>query len=262
MQFNQDFHNLLFRGFYETKIHKKIAKKYSKTRARNIRITGYPGLDNLLLNKIQNQDPWKNTKNVLKKIIWAPHHTIDDKSLLCYSNFLSYHDDFIVLSEKYRNEIQIAFKPHPLLKPKLYEHSEWGKIKTDCYYEKWQNLENGQLALEDYIDLFLTSDGMIHDSGSFLVEYLSTSKPALFVMRDTDIRDRFNDFGKLAFENHYHANNFNDIEEFITNVVLENNDILYKQRKIFIKTHLSQNTDKTASEKIYMKICKLSINKS
>ena len=78
----------------------------------------------------------------------------------------------------------IAFKPHPILKPKLYKHALWGKERTDAYYHCWETMENTQLEMSDYIDLFMTSDAMIFDSVSFMTEYLYTKKPALFLCRE------------------------------------------------------------------------------
>ena len=77
-------------------------------------------------------------------------------------------------TEKYKDKIQIAFKPHPNLKT-VNKSSKSGKPNDD-YYDKWNSLDNGQLEEGDYFDLFLQSDAMIHDSVSFLSEYLYTMK--------------------------------------------------------------------------------------
>ena len=42
---------------------------------------------------------------------------------------------------KYQDSVQIAFKPHPLLKVKLRD--KWGEKATAEYYRKWEELENG-----------------------------------------------------------------------------------------------------------------------
>ena len=38
------------------------------------------------------------------------------------------------LLEKSYEELEICFKPHPGLKEKLYQHANWGKDKTEQYY--------------------------------------------------------------------------------------------------------------------------------
>jgi CDP-glycerol glycerophosphotransferase (TagB/SpsB family) len=190
----------------------------------------------------------------LKRIIWAPHHTIDFREGLGYSNFLRYHQIMLDIAENYKDKIQIAFKPHPLLKVKLSKHEEWGKQRTHNYYLTWENLDNGQLETDDYVDLFNTSDAMIFDSASFLAEYLYCGKPSLFTFSDSNTKDRFNEFGKLALEQHYHAYNETQIMDFIENVVCAGKDIKKENRKVFYHKHLIPPNDKTASENIYNEI--------
>ena len=257
LQYDLLFHNLLWRAFYETPIHYELAKKYARNKAYNVVITGYPGTDIFLDNNYKPKDVWKIKDKQVKKIIWAPHHTIDDdKSYLSYSNFLKYYQDVLTIAEKYRNKIQIAFKPHPILKNKLYKHKDWGKEKTDLYYNEWKNLSNGQLEESGYIDLFITSDAMILDSASFITEYLYLNKPSLFTLKDENIVNRFNKFGKMAFEQLYHANDLTDINKFIDEILLENNDYMYINRKKFINEYLLPPNDNTASQNIFDNIKK------
>jgi len=255
-QYNQLFHNILWKAFYETELHVKMAKQYSRNGGKNVVVTGYPGTDDLNYGGRSGKDIWKNPDESLKRIIWAPHHTIDNRESLNYSNFLRYHQFMLDLAEKYRDRIQIAFKPHPLLKVKLYGHKEWGRERVDYYYRQWEELENGQLESDDYVDLFNTSDAMILDSGSFTAEYLCCGKPSLFTFSDLNVRERFNEFGKLALEQHYHAYNEADILEFIENVVLEGKDTMKEKRDTFYASYLTPPNNKTASENIYDEICK------
>jgi hypothetical protein len=106
------------------------------------------------------------------------------------------------------------------------------------------------LEESEYVDLFLTSDAMIHDSGSFMIEYLYIGKPPLFTVKDKDIRDRFNLFGKLGFEQLYHANNENDIIAFIEDVVINGNDPKNEMRMKFYNDYLIPPNNKSASENI------------
>jgi hypothetical protein len=183
---NLDFHNLVWKIFSETLMHKKIAIQEQKNNGKNSIVTGYPGFDQLLMNK-KPKDVWKNKNSTLKKIIWAPHHSMNELNKV--SNFLEYYDFFLELAENYKDKLQIAFKPHHLLKVKLEEDNYWGKEKTAVYFDKWKDLENGQFENADYIDLFLTSDALIHDCGSFLAEYLITGKPSLFMVRNESVME-------------------------------------------------------------------------
>jgi hypothetical protein len=246
---DKDFHNYLWKLFAETEIHKEFSEKVARNKGKNVIVSGFPGTDKFLIDDDKEIiNVWKNKKAL--KIIWAPHHTIDDnKAFLSFSSFLLYHDFFIKLIEKNYNKIEIAFKPHPLLKVKLSNHPDWGVNRTNAYYQKWNDLKNGFLAEGDYIDLFRTSDAMIHDSGSFLIEYLYTGKPVLRTDVDDNILDRINRFGRMAYNVHYIAKTEKDISDFIDNMI-KGIDSKKEDRRIFKQNWLIPPNGKLASENI------------
>lgn len=209
-QYNQYFHNAVWMIFVPHTVDLFIFKKYSQRKNYNIFPTGYTGCEELLIEG--SKEVWKKQHVNRLKIIWAPHHTIDDKNLP-YSNFLSNAWFFKKIAEKYKEKIHIAFKPHPILKSKLYLHDDWGINKTDMYYKLWEEMENTQLELGDYADLFKTSDAMIHDSGSFLAEYHYVKKPVFYIC-DESVRHFLNPFGVKALESCYRGG-VERVEEFI-----------------------------------------------
>lgn len=246
--YDLDFHNLIWKYFSETPLHQEIASQKQRNKGKNTVLTGYPGFDRLLINKNPNNAVWKKNSTVLKKIIWAPHHSMTELNMV--SNFLEYHDFFLKLAYNYKDKLQIAFKPHHLLKVKLEEDSYWGKERTDLYYTKWENLENGQLENGGYTDLFLTSDALIHDCGSFMGEYLITGKPSLFMVRDESIMKYWTPFGEKAMEVHYQSRNEKQIIDFIENVVLNGDDWMKEERINFVQMNLIPKNKFTASENI------------
>ncbi len=252
MQYNMLIHNVLWKFFVETELHKSMSEHYAFTRGINTIITGYPGIDAFIDRNYKPNNVWKINDRSRKRIIWAPHHSLEEeKTYLSYSNFGSLYEAMLDTAKEYKDKIQIAFKPHPLLKPKLYLEPDWGKEKTDSYYEKWRNLTNGQLNESDYVDLFLTSDAMILDSGSFLNEYLCVNKPSLYIVRDANLTDRFNTFGKMAFSCHYHGSSIDEIKYFIEHNVIGGNDEIKPAREMFVKTYLIPPNNVSASENIY-----------
>ena len=48
---------------------------------------------------------------------------------------------------------------------------------------EWESLSNAQLETGKYVDLFMTSDAMIHDCGSFTIEYHYTLKPVMYLVK-------------------------------------------------------------------------------
>ncbi|AJI53362.1 CDP-glycerol glycerophosphotransferase family protein [Francisella philomiragia] len=234
-QFNQLFHNLTWRNFYETSIHEKMAYEYALNKAKNVVVSGYPKADFFIDDKYIPTNPWISQDSDKKKVIWAPHHSIHNSDL-SFSCFLRDADFMLDMAKKYENEIQIAFKPHPLLRAKL--ELDWGADRTKAYYNEWSNLSNAQVETGDYIDLFLTSDAMIFDSNSFITEYLYTLKPALFTIIDLSVYNKFNEYGDKVFEVLDKAETQAEIENFIKKIINNTVDKKLKQKKHFIEAYL------------------------
>lgn len=248
MIYNLAFHNLLWKFFIETTFQQNDAIQHSVRKGENTEVIGSLADEVFIDKQYIPKDVWKPQNKPKKRIVWAPHHTID--YFLFFSTFLEYYDLMFDLAEKYADDIQIAFKPHPVLKYRLI--NIWGKERTEAYYKKWDSLENTQLADGYYTDLFLTSDALIHDSVSFAVEYLFTKKPLIFCVRDEKVVEHWNknELGKRAFELHYKANKREDIENFIQAVVLQGNDPMFNSREDFYTEYLYPKDGKLPSQKI------------
>lgn len=227
----------------------KALQRIMKNNALNTIVTGIPMTDILLKPKNEFLDPWKKQEHSKKRIIWAPHFSMQKGlSWLDLSSFLLLYDDMINLVKKYSEEVQFAFKPHPILYNKLVEL--WGEKRTLEYYSLWDTLPNCQLETGEYIGLFKHSDAMIHDCGSFLIEYLYTENPVMYTVRDIQATESlFNDFGAKAFEVIYHGSTAEDVEKFIQNV-LQNIDPALSERQSFIKENLLPPNGKSACANI------------
>lgn len=241
------FQALLWKFLVETEFQQRFAEQYEQSHGDNVEIVGALAEEKLMQKEYVAKDVWKPQNKRKKRIIWAPHHTVD--YLFNFSNFLNYCEDMLKLAEKYQDEIQIAFKPHPVLKFKLI--NLWGQEKTEDYYNRWANLTNGQIEQGDYIDLFKTSDAMIHDCASFTVEYLYAQKPVLFQIRDEKVKDEFNSFGQMCLEQHYLAYSIEETEKFIREVVIAGKDPKKEQREKFYKDYLYPKDGVMPSEKIF-----------
>ncbi|MNY11201.1 hypothetical protein D3C86_1442170 [compost metagenome] len=136
------------------------------------------------------------------------------------------------------------------MRVKLENDPNWGKDRTDKYYEQWENLPNGQFENAEYVDLFLTSDALIHDCGSFISEYLFTMKPTLFMVRDENVMKMWSVYGESALSVHYQSRTKKELENFIELVVLNGNDLMLEQRREFVNNILISENKLTASENI------------
>ena len=250
------FQALLWKFLVETEFQKHYAEIYEKSHGDNVEIVGALAEEKLMQEEYEAKDVWKPQEKKKKRIIWAPHHTVD--YLFNFSNFLNYCEDMLRLAEEYKDEVQFAFKPHPVLKFKLI--NIWGLEKTEAYYRRWEEMENGQIEQGDYIDLFKTSDAMIHDCASFTVEYLYAQKPVLFQIRDEKVKDEFNTFGQMCLDQHYLAYSIEETERFIRDVVIAGKDPKKAEREQFYKQYLYPKDGVMPSDKIF-EILKTAIGK-
>lgn len=244
---NQPLLNFCWQIYYENNIAMRGVSAQMTNSGKNCIVTGLPITDIFIRPKASFHNPWKPQTKRKIRIIWAPHYTISDGSAFRYSTFLEYCDYMLIISEKYQDYIQIAFKPHPILLTKLYEI--WGEKKTDNYYSKWENGANTQLELGEYAGLFMHSDAMIHDCGTFTVEYHYTHNPVLYLLNGTNHEKDMNEFGRMAFDLHYKGRSEEDIESFI-NDVIDGRDEMKEVREKFYNDYLLPPNGLSASDNI------------
>ena len=245
----EEFHKYLWRYYLEYPLLKNQIYKLVKPYSVNGKVVGYPLFDAFRLHEVSDYD-WPVMSKQKKRIIWAPHHTVSGYTdTYAMSTFEKYFDFMLQLAEKYKREIDVVFKPHPLLKPHLYVAEGWGKERTDAYYEKWAKGENTAFVDGEYVGLFLASDAMIHDCNSFTVEYLAVNKPAMFL--DSGMTDnKINEAGKEARACYYKGYCEEDIEKFIQMIIDGGNDELKERREAFYKNYILPPNGKLAAENI------------
>ncbi len=243
-----------WRYFQECQDYNRILKQW--VLGKNAVVTGYPMYDDFLHSKETGKD-WKINNNSIKRVIYAPHRSIPliADGILALSTFLIYFDIMLEIAEQYKGKIQFVLKPHPLLKPHLYQHPEWGIEKTDTYYKKWEEGENTSLVNGGYVDLFKSSDAIIHDCSSFTMEYLYTKKPALF-LANKGHDNQANEVTLRAYDAHYKAKTKEDICAFLDNVVLTGIDPKQSNRESFYNDVLLPPNGCTASENILNELIK------
>ena len=170
--------------------------------------------------------------------------------------FWSLYEFMFEIARKYQDKIQIMFRPHPDLHSQICK--KWGRQLTDEYYNKWNQIENGQYyGGGDIMDAFALSDAMIMDCCSFMAEYTAFNKPLFHTVTKTS-RTNLNEFGEVLYNNLYTTSNNleEDIESFIEDVVLRENDYKKAERTEFVKKYFGKINGKTASENIYNEIIK------
>lgn len=242
------FHNFAWKVYCPFLNDKKKAKAKARNSGKNWVVSGYHLMDQY--NRLDTPDVWKIKDRTIKRLIWAPHFTLSKVTWIeARSNFLWMSQLMLDVAERYKGRLQIAFKPHPRLKSELYRHPDWGKERTDNYYQRWASMENTQLETGGFVDLFKTSDAMIHDSGSFTVEYMFVNKPVAFVAADKkSYKANHSEIGFAALGNHYIVSNEAEVLSFVEDVVLGVSDPMASQRSAFLETVLRPNVNGETSQ--------------
>lgn len=252
---NTPLHNLAWRVYVATSIHKESSVKESYNGGENVKIVGENNFNRFRDSNVTYK--WKKNGKDVKKIIWAPHYSIITGHALHRASFLWLSEFMLNIADKYEGRLQVAFKPHPKLKTLMYEHPDWGKIRTENYFNAWAKGENTLLEVGEYATLFATSDGMIHDSSSFIGEYMYTEKPVLFTSKEIcSIRSECNSFGNACLDLHYHASDIDTVKKFIDDVIMGDKDTLKAQRHEFYELILSIDDELTTGQRIYNDIKK------
>ena len=244
---NLPLHKYCWQNYYENEMIAEVSRPLMSY-PESIIVTGTPFMDELMTPKECFVNPWRSSASQ-KRIIYAPHHTIGDMHAegIAYSTFLENGEFMLAMAKKFKSKVHFAFKPHPLLINNLYKI--WGKDKTDNYYAEWQSMENAQFENGVYVGLFKHSDAMIHDCASFMVEYLYTGNPVMFLMREDNGDDIRSKFTQECLNLHYVAWSHSDIENFILDVI-DGKDPMKKKRASFYEECLCPPHGKSACQNI------------
>lgn len=235
--------------FLASQYEKEVALRYSRIKARNVVPAGYGFFDEYLdASKDADaiEQAWR--RDPRKRVIWAPHHSIDPNHALKVSSFLDISGLMLQLKDKYSDRIIFAFKPHPMLYSTLCRF--WGEAQAKAYYKKWEDSENSFYVDGDYLALFAGSDAMVHCSGSFIAEYLYTGKPVQYVYSKTSSSVTYGEICKKLLSVHYEAHNGKDIIDFLENVVLAGIDPKKTMRSSVKREYLTPPNGKTFAENV------------
>lgn len=249
---------LAYKDYYESDLLYDVAQSYRMDHVPNFSSLGSPKLDYYFEEHELIKSPWKYNGSY-KRIIWAPHFSFKETgNTYIVASFLEICDFMVDIAKKYQDRIEFIFKPHPLLRHELERY--WNIEKINAYYAIWDNMPNTQFFNGSYPELFVTSDAMIFDSISFILEYFMTGKPAIYTVCQ-NAKLAFNRFGEEIYRHVYHTKELqSDIISFIENVVIAGNDSRKQERERFIFEHLRRSVNLSSSQKIYMDV-KNDINK-
>lgn len=195
--FNLFLHNVALRKYVPNETYLEMGTKWCMLENYNMVSVEVPKLDALYTTPDLGKNAvWKMQKPEAKKIIYAPHHSINN--LQCMSTFAKNWQWMLNYAKNHVDTTSWVFKPHPLL---IKSSVECGIFKNEQEYREyckgWDSLSNGRYIEGSYLEYFLSSDCMIFDSMSFMAEYLFVDKPSLFLTRE---KLNLSELGKKYFQ--------------------------------------------------------------
>lgn len=237
---SNEYSQYLYRTVYKYYVDNPFIKKYlvdiHNYDAEHLSVSGQAKLDSYLLPINYSKQVWK-TKDK-KHIIWAPHNSFSNNSILKFGTFhLNYK--FLYDYAKNHPEYEFVFKPHPELKLTIVKEKLMTEEEVDSYWECWDKLPNAQIYDEcDYFDLFRTSDLLITDCNSFLYEYLPTLKPVIHLLNMYSVGH--NEYGRKLINGYYDANDIEELQELLDKILIKDEDPLFIKRKYIVDNILIQ----------------------
>ena len=239
--YTQKFHRFLFRYFVENELNIDIYSSQIKENKENCVVVGYPKLDEYF-KADETCNLWKQPDKL--KIIYAPHHSLEQNGMRL-ATFKQNYKFILELAKKYPQTTWM-FKPHPRLKYAILRTKLMNEDEADKYWKEWAEI-GAVYEKGNYINLFKTSDLMITDCDSFLVEYIPSKKPLIRLVNEQAIN--LNELGRKITQSFYSVYNNDELESIFEKLVVKNQDEKLESRKALIKGIM--NTQETVAKKIH-----------
>lgn len=209
-QFDLPVHRQAWRIFARSARHKAMFAKYCRSGSSHVVVTGHPKFDPPP-SKATIQDVALSAKIKGRKVVlWTPHFSVTD--VPTWSTYKLYNETIFDTFAK-RYDLFLLLRPHPLFYKSMRDNGHWDDTGEASFRHMIAASDN--MWLDDSVDYqaaFRYSDALMTDVGSFLLEYLPTDKPILYLHLPDGLG--MNDDGALT-EYLYEARQQQDIPEFV-----------------------------------------------
>lgn len=225
-QFDSLLHRSAWRIFARSERHRAMFGKYCRAGNGHVVVTGHPKFDSLKVGSGNDTFAKFNQKIAGRKVVlWTPHFSVGEPAT--WSTYRLY-SECIFTEMRRRKELFLLVRPHPLFFKAMLQHNVWDAEGERCFRQMIN--ESSNVALDesaDYGEAFSISHALMTDVGSFLLEYVPTGKPLLYLHHPKGLG--MNDDGALV-EHLYIASGKKEIVAFI-DMVASGNDLLKAQRE-------------------------------
>lgn len=179
-QFDLPVQRNAWKIFARSERHKKLYAAYNAAGNSNVVVTGHPKFDTIPQGAAAAL-PLAITEKFADRrvVLWTPHFSVTD--IPSWSTFRVYADA-IFAAFYARTDLFLLLRPHPLFFKSMITNGVWDEDGETQFRQDIENSSN--IALDegaDYHSAFAASCALMTDVGSFLLEYLPTGKPLLYL---------------------------------------------------------------------------------
>lgn len=187
-------------------------------------VSGYPKFDYLTEAHEFHGSAWKRGMSKdIKRILWTPRWRTSEGT--CH--FFDYKNYFVQLCGT--QNIDFVFRPHPLCLPNFIKTGEMSPEQQKQMQSDYERSSNMSIDLSgSYEDTFMTSDLLISDFSSMMIEYFATGKPIVYTHR----KNIFNEFGRRLAEGVYWVRNIKELNETVRMLVSGKDPLRQKRHEI------------------------------
>jgi len=176
-QYDLDTQRKAWRIFVRSEIHRRMYAEHCQSGNEHVIVSGHPKMDRIVAQRMQRLDGPVAAERDGRVVLWCPHFSVGGKGWSTYDKLV----DPILSYFKAHPNMTLIVRPHPLFFPTLRAQ---GLLDEGGEAALRQRLSEGNIRLdeaESYIPSFDASDALMADAGSFLLEYLPTGKPILYL---------------------------------------------------------------------------------
>ena len=178
---------------------------------------GFPKFDGVVSGEGRESAVWpRNRQESGFRILWTPRWTVDPK--LGGTSFFKYRERMIDWAES-DSRIDLVFRPHPLALDTYVKEGLMTREEEEKYLARYAACGNAAVDRNrTYYDTFWSSDALITDVSSMLMDYMFTGRPILYC--PTPAGNTASDDPRMAIrellEGMYTVHDFEEIRQTVT----------------------------------------------
>lgn len=179
-QYGLALHQRAWRIFARSERHRRMFARYCSVGSGHVVVTGHPKIDAVVGLVREDFDPALRARiGERRTVLWTPHFTLPDPPM--WSSFDRYVDAILHVIEA-RPDVFLILRPHPTFFSLRRISPDFGADWVRAFRERVGAMENVELdECADHHRAFALSDALMTDPGSFLLEFLATGKPILYL---------------------------------------------------------------------------------